>query len=148
MQGAKRRITYVLFYEAITLAIISTAFYVFSEKDASHSSSLGVITVVLAIVWNTVFNTVFEWFEKRLKVTGRTRKTRIIHAIGFEVGFVAITLPLFAWWLDMTLWDAFMLDFGLTLFFMFFTYFYNWAFDQIFGLPLSCQQPQQPAMED
>lgn len=59
--------------------------------------------------------------------------------MGFEAGFVAITLPLFAWWLEISLLDAFFLDIGLTLFFMFFTFFYSWAFDKIFGLPLSAQ---------
>ncbi|WP_417606842.1 PACE efflux transporter [Oceanimonas baumannii] len=139
MQGIKRRVTYVLFYEAITLAIISTAFYLFSDKDASHSSMLGVVTVILAIIWNTAYNTVFEWWESKLAKRGRDVIRRVIHAVGFEIGFVAITLPLFAWWLDLSLWDAFMLDIGLTLFFMFFTFFYNWTFDRIFGLPLSAQ---------
>nr|WP_298251149.1 PACE efflux transporter [uncultured Halomonas sp.] len=139
MQGIKRRVTYVVFYELITLLIISTAFSFFSGKDAGHSTTLGVVTVMLAIVWNTVYNTLFEMWEKTRQARGRSLVRRIIHAIGFEVGFVAITLPLFAWWLEMTLLDAFMLDAGLTLFFMFFTFFYNWAFDKIFGLPLSAQ---------
>ncbi|PXW43890.1 putative membrane protein [Klebsiella oxytoca] len=139
MQGIKRRVTYVLFYELITLIIISTAFYFFSEKDASHSGALGVVTVILAIIWNTFYNTLFEWWESSLTIRGRSILRRLIHAIGFELGFVAITLSLFAWWLDLNLLDAFMLDIGLTLFFMFFTFFYNWIFDQIFGLPLSAQ---------
>lgn len=139
MQGVKRRVTYVFFYEAITLVIISTAFYLFSEKDASHSSWLGVVTVTLAIIWNTLYNTIFEWWESRLSQRGRNLIRRLIHAVGFEVGFIAITLPLFAWWLDLTLWDAFKLDVGLTMFFMVFTFSYNWAFDRIFGLPLSAQ---------
>ena len=139
MQGVKRRITYVFFYEAIALAIISTAFYLFSEKDASHSSALGVVTVVLAIIWSTLYNTIFEWWESKLAQRGRNLARRLIHAVGFEVGFIAITLPLFAWWLDLTLWDAFKLDIGLVTFFMVFTFSYNWAFDRIFGLPLSAQ---------
>jgi uncharacterized membrane protein len=139
MQGVKRRITYVFFYEAITLAIISTAFYLFSEKDTSHSIALGVVTVVLAIIWNTLYNIIFEWWESKLAQRGRNLARRLIHAVGFEVGFIAITLPLFAWWLDLTLWDAFKLDIGLVTFFMVFTFSYNWAFDRIFGLPLSAQ---------
>lgn len=70
MQGIKRRITYVFFYEAITLIIISIAFYLFSGKDASHSSLLGVVTVVLAIIWNTLYNTIFEWWESKLAQRG------------------------------------------------------------------------------
>lgn len=139
MQGIKRRITYVVFYEALTFLIISTTFALSSGKDAAHSSALGVVTVVLAITWNTLFNALFEMWEARQATRGRTIGRRILHAVGFEVGFVAITLPLFAWWLDLTLIEAFILDAGLTLFFMFFTFFYNWAFDRIFGLPASAQ---------
>lgn len=139
MQGWKRRLTYVVFYELITLLIISTAFYLSSEKDAAHAAVLGVVTVVLAIIWNTLYNTVFEWWESGLVKRGRDAWRRVIHAVGFEAGFVLITLPLFAWWLDLSLWDAFVLDMGLTLFFMFFTLFYNWVFDHLFGLPLSAQ---------
>lgn len=139
MQGIKRKVTYVFFYEFITLVLISTAFVLFSDKDAVHSSTLGVMTVVLAIIWNLVYNTMFEFWESRQATRGRGLGRRVAHAVGFEVGFVAITLPLFAWWLDLTLLDAFFLDAGLTLFFMFFTFAYNWGFDRIFGLPLAAQ---------
>ncbi|RTQ88659.1 MULTISPECIES: PACE efflux transporter [Stenotrophomonas] len=139
MQGIKRRITYVFFYELITLTIISTAFFFFSDSDATHAASLGVITVVLAIVWNFIFNWIFEQWESTLKTRGRNLGRRILHALGFEIGFIAITLPLFAWWLGITMIEAFWLDVGLTLFFMFFTFVYAWAFDRIFGLPLSAQ---------
>ncbi|MBY6034377.1 PACE efflux transporter [Marinobacter daepoensis] len=139
MQGIKRKVTYVFFYELITLLLISTAFFLFSEKDAAHSGTLGVMTVVLAIVWNLVYNTMFEFWESKQVTRGRGLRRRVAHAIGFEVGFVAITLPLFAWWLDLTLLDAFFLDAGLTLFFMFFTFAYNWCFDRVFGLPLAAQ---------
>lgn len=139
MQGLKRRVTYVVFYELLSFSIISLAFLLFSSKDASHSAILGAITVLLAIIWNFIFNTMFEWWEKRQAVRGRNLKRRIQHAVGFEVGFVAITLPLFAWWLEISLLEAFFLDISLTLFFMFFTFAYNWLFDKIFGLPLSAQ---------
>lgn len=138
----KRRITYVFFYEAIALVIISTAFAMSSGKDAVHSGALGILTVVLAIVWNTFYNTVFERWEAPLNTRGRSLGRRVIHAVGFEGGLVAVTLPLFAWWLDLSLIDAFFLDASLTLFFVFFTFFYNWVFDLIFGPPMSAQHPK------
>ena len=106
MQGIKRRVIYVVFYELITLLIISTAFSFFSGKDAGHSTTLGVVVVMLAVVWNTVYNTLFEMWEKNRQARGRSLVRRVLHAIGFEIGFVAITLPLFAWWLEMTLLDV------------------------------------------
>ncbi len=139
MQGFKRKATYVVLYEFISLVLISTAFYFYSDKDAAHSGMLGVITVVVAIVWNLAFNSLFECWEARQIVRGRSLARRISHAVGFELGLVAITLPLFAWWLELSLLDAFLLDAGLTLFFMFFTFVYSWCFDRVFGLPLAAQ---------
>lgn len=139
MQGLKRRVTYIVFYELLSFSIISTIFFLFSSKDATQSGILAAMTVVLAIIWNFIFNMIFEWWEAKQPDKGRSLKRRIQHAVGFEAGFVAITLPLFAWWLEISLLDAFFLDIGLTLFFMFFTFFYSWAFDKIFGLPLSAQ---------
>ncbi|MGB2131649.1 MAG: PACE efflux transporter [Marinobacterium sp.] len=139
MQGFKRKATYVVLYELISLMLISTAFYLYSDKDAAHSGMLGVITVVVAIVWNLAYNSLFELWEARQVVRGRSLARRIAHAVGFELGLVAMTLPLFAWWLELSLLDAFLLDAGLTLFFMFFTFVYSWCFDRVFGLPLAAQ---------
>ncbi|EGQ9123190.1 PACE efflux transporter, partial [Vibrio parahaemolyticus] len=85
------------------------------------------------------YNTLFELWEKTLSTRGRGFRRRVLHAVGFEVGFITVTLPIFSWWLSISLWDAFLLDAGLTLFFMFFTFLYNWLFDLIFGLPISAQ---------
>ncbi|GAA0785209.1 PACE efflux transporter [Marinobacterium sediminicola] len=139
MQGVKRKFTYVFFYEAISLVMLSTAFVIFSDKNMAHAGALGVITVVLAVVWNFLYNHVFECWESGQVKRGRNLARRVTHAVGFELGLVAMTLPLFAWWLDLRLLDALMLDAGLTLTFMVFTFVYNWCFDRIFGLPLAAQ---------
>ncbi len=139
MQGFKRKATYVVLYEFISLILISVAFYLYSDKDAAHSGMLGVFTVVAAIVWNLLYNSLFELWESKQVVRGRGLARRLAHAVGFELGLVAITLPMFAWWLELSLLDAFLLDAGLTLFFMFFTFVYSWCFDRLFGLPLAAQ---------
>ncbi len=139
MQGFKRKATYVVLYEFISLILISIAFYLYSGKDAAHSGMLGVFTVVAAIIWNLLYNSLFELWESKQVVRGRGLARRVAHAVGFELGLVAITLPMFAWWLELSLLDAFLLDAGLTLFFMFFTFVYSWCFDRVFGLPLAAQ---------
>lgn len=68
---------------------------------------------------------------------GRSLKRRAAHAMGFELGFVFMLVPLFAWWLDITLWHALVLDVGLALLFLVYTFAFNWAFDKVFGLPKS-----------
>lgn len=93
-----------------------------------------------AIVWNIVFNWAFERWEARQSVKGRSVRRRIAHAIGFEGGLVFILVPLFAWWFQVTLWQALVMDLGLVVFFLCYTFVFNWVFDAVFGLPLSAQQ--------
>ena len=43
------------------------------------------------------------------------------------------------------LWDALVMDLGLVVFFLVYTFVFNWAFDAIFGLPASAAGAAQPA---
>jgi uncharacterized membrane protein len=77
--------------------------------------------------------------EPRQAKRGRSVARRVAHAVGFEGGLVLVLVPLFAWWLNMSLWDAFVLDLGLVFFFMVYTFIFSWTFDRVFGLPASAQ---------
>jgi uncharacterized membrane protein len=48
-------------------------------------------------------------------------------------------VPLFAWWLQISLWQALVLDVALIAYFLVYTFVFNLAFDRIFGLPASAQ---------
>jgi uncharacterized membrane protein len=50
-----------------------------------------------------------------------------------------LLVPLIAWWLDVTLWQALLADLGLMAFFFFYTMVFTWAFDRVFGLPASAR---------
>mgnify|MGYP003738178449 FL=1 len=137
MQGIRRRIVYVALYELIAIAATSVGLAALSDSSLARAGVAGLASSAVAIVWNVVFNTLFERWEARQTVRGRSLARRAAHAIGFEGGLVVTLVPLFAWWLDITLWHALMLDLGLLLFFLGYTFVFNWAFDQVFGLPAS-----------
>ncbi len=61
----------------------------------------------------------------------RTLKVRIGHAFGFEAGFVLIGLPIAAFMLNISLWQAFVLEIGFFLFFLPYTMAYNWLYDTL-----------------
>jgi uncharacterized membrane protein len=103
------------------------------------------ITSAIAVVWNLTFNSFFERWEARQAVRGRSVLRRIAHAVGFEGGLVALLVPTIAWWFDMSLWRALVMDLGLMVFFLVYTFVFNWAFDAIFGLPASAARAPQPA---
>ena len=137
MQGIRRRIVYVTLYELIAIAATSVGLAALSDSSLARAGVAGLASSAVAIVWNVVFNTLFERWEARQTVRGRSLARRAAHAIGFEGGLVVTLVPLFAWWLDITLWHALMLDLGLLLFFLGYTFVFNWAFDRVFCLPAS-----------
>ena len=137
MQGPRRRIVYVTLYELIAIVATSIGLSVFSDSSAARAGIAAVVSSAVAVAWNVVFNTLFERWEARQVVRGRSLARRAAHAIGFEGGLVVTLVPFFAWWLDISVWQAFVLDLGLLLFFLVYTFAFNWVFDRVFGLPAS-----------
>jgi len=137
MQGIKRKIVYVTLYELIAIACSSLGLALLAGASVGHASVAAVAASAIAVVWNLIFNTLFERWESRQIKRGRSVWRRVAHAIGFEGGLVFTLVPLFAWWLEITLWQAFVLDLGLIAFFLFYTFVFNLLFDRVFGLPAS-----------
>lgn len=138
MQGLKRKLVYVGLFEFIAI-LMTTAILVALGHDPFYSGSVSVVVSLIAVFWNLTWNTGFEFWESRQTVRGRGLRRRTAHALGFESGLALMTVPLFAWWLDISLWQALVLDAGFLLFFLVYTFVFNWFFDSIFGLPLSAQ---------
>ena len=139
LQGPWRRVLYVTLYELIAIAVATAGLAQLSGQGAGHSSVVAVAASAIAVLWNVVFNWAFERWESRQRVRGRSVARRVAHAIGFEGGLVFTLVPLFAWWFKVSLWEAFVMDLALIVFFLCYTFVFNWAFDRVFGLPASAQ---------
>ena len=144
MQGLKRKIVYVSLFELFAVGLTTTTLMLLAGSSSAHASVAAVASSTVAVVWNFIFNSMFEAWEARQTTKGRSVARRIAHAIGFEGGLVAFLVPLFAWWLDISLWEAFIVDLWIVVFFLVYTFLFSLAFDRIFGLPASAQggQPQ------
>ena len=142
MQGIQRKIVYVGLYEGIAILCASVGLAALSGAGAGTSTALAAATSVIAVVWNLLFNTLFEAWESRQARRGRSLARRAAHAIGFEGGLAAVLVPLFAWWLDVGLWEALLFDAALLVFFLVYTFVFNWGFDRVFGLPASAAAPR------
>ncbi len=139
LQGARRKILYVGLYELIAIVFASLGLAAGADSSLERASVIAVASSVIAVLWNLVYNTLFERWESRQIVRGRSFARRAAHAVGFELGFLFMLVPLFAWWFGISLWHALVLDIGLALFFLTYTFAFNWAFDHVFGLPASAQ---------
>lgn len=135
MQGIQRKIVYVALYEAIAIACTTAGLAGLADHDADTAGIAAVLASATAVAWNLVYNTLFEAWEARQVRRGRSLLRRIVHAIGFEGGLVLAIVPMFAWALRTSLVDAFLLDIGLVVFFVVYSFAFNWAFDLVFGLP-------------
>jgi uncharacterized membrane protein len=137
LHGVRRRVVYVSIYELIAIAVATLGLAQFSSHGVAHAGVMAVVSSGIAVAWNFIFNTLFERWEARQAVRGRSLRRRVAHAVGFEGGLVFTLVPLFAWWFEITLWQALVMDLGLVVFFLCYTFVFNWGFDQVFGLPAS-----------
>ncbi|MFA7892887.1 PACE efflux transporter [Pseudomonas putida] len=137
MQGLKRKLIYVTFYELIGLCMSTLGLAYLSDTQASHTGPLAVMITTIAMIWNLIYNTVFEYWESRQATRGRSVARRVVHAVGFQLTLVIYLIPLIAWWLDMSLVDALLVDMAFIVLVPCYTFGYNWAFDKLFGLPSS-----------
>ncbi|ENU28774.1 hypothetical protein F991_03356 [Acinetobacter sp. CIP-A165] len=135
MQGTKRRVTYVFFYEVFSFLICALILAALSGTTISHTGPLSILIAVIAVTVNFFYNYAFEMWEKTQISKTRTVWRRIAHAIGFQIILVMILIPLIAWWMQISLLKAFLLDFSLMVIIPCYTFVYNYLFDHIFGLP-------------
>lgn len=92
---------------------------------------------LIAALWNTGYNTAFDWVEGRL--TGRTAdlrpmRWRVVHAVGFEAGLLLVSLPIIVAWTGMDWLDALIADLGLALTYTAYAFVFNLAYDRLFPI--------------
>jgi uncharacterized membrane protein len=138
MRTTADRIRHTLLFEIIGLAIcVPLASWILDKGLAQ----IGVLSIVLSLaaMWlNYVFNLIFDIALVQLgrPVNVRPVWMRVLHAMLFEASLLILTIPAVAWWLDMTLWTAFLTDMGFVLFFLIYTFIYNWVYDVVFPMPV------------
>ena len=90
---------------------------------------LMVIFSLLAMVWNFVFNWIFDKLVPGDRLE-RGPVIRTIHAVLFEGLFMFATVPIIMYMMHMSFWMAFVTDITMTLVILGYTYVYNWVYDR------------------
>ena len=138
MRTTRDRIRHAISFEIIGIALVSP---LGALGFGMHAGDIGVVAIAAATVatlWNYVYNLTFDLAMKRLK--GTVRKTlmiRVLHTLLFEGGLLAFTLPFTAWYLEVGLWQAFVMDVALVAFYLVYAFIFNWCYDRLFPLPES-----------
>ena len=141
----KRRLIYVAFFEIFAIVLTTFILIVLSGSDVQESLLLAVIIAIVAVVWNFMYNTLFEYWERRHQIKVRTFKVRSAHAIGFEGGLTLVCLPLYMLWYKVGIWTALTMEVSLVISFLIFTFVFTLIFDSIFTLPQQAQTTDRPA---
>ncbi|MDO8372977.1 MAG: multidrug/biocide efflux PACE transporter [Polaromonas sp.] len=129
-KSVKERFFHALGFEVLAIALCAPLGAWLLGYSLAHMGLLTLMISLIAMAWNMVFNAVFDRAQRRLGFR-RTLAARAVHSVLFEVGLILAVVPLAAWWLDIGLWQAFVLDIGIVLFFLPYTFAFNWTYDQL-----------------
>lgn len=124
------RILHAVSFEVIAIAITAPIGAWLLGRSILEMGSVAIVLSTIAMLLNVIYNMIFDHFWP-LSKGPRSVGVRVTHAVGFEFSFVLVGLPIVAIMLNMTLWDAFMLELGFFAFFLFYTYAFNWIFDKL-----------------
>ncbi len=132
LQPVSRRVVYVLLFELFAIIFSSMILAGISNGEVASSFFIAAALSLIAIVWNYIYNTLFEMWENKNNIINRSFFIRVIHSLIFESGFILIAVPLFMWWYHVTFIQAFIMEIGIILFFLIYTFVFTWMFDKIF----------------
>ncbi|EGU38163.1 hypothetical protein VII00023_19544 [Vibrio ichthyoenteri ATCC 700023] len=124
----KERIFHAVTFEMIALAIIIPTAAFITGKASGDLVIVGLS--LFTVVWNYFYNILFDrWFGNER--SNRSLALRIGHTFGFEGGLIFLSVPTIAWFLQIGIGAALLLEAGFLVFFFFYATGFNWCYDRI-----------------
>ena len=136
MRTTRDRIRHALSFEIIALAIVTPLGAWIFELPMGHIGVVAVVSATIATGWNYLYNLLFDL--ALLRIVGNVRKSlsmRIFHAVLFEAGLLLVLLPFIAWYLGISLLEAFLMDVSFAGFYLLYAFAFNWLYDLVFPIP-------------
>lgn len=136
MRTTKDRIRHALGFEIIGLLIFAPLASLVFGFELHLMGMMALVGSIVATIWNYFYNILFD--RAMLKLCGTLQKTvliRVLHAILFEGGLLLLFLPVIAWYLNISVWEAFKMDIAMATFYLVYAFVYNWVYDQVFAIP-------------
>lgn len=134
LRTGKDRLRYAIIFEATLLAFLVPAGAAFFDKGLGDIGFLGLVLSSKAMLVSVLYNWLFDRIDAKAHRVSSDRSTvgRILHAVGFEVTLLITSLPIYTWWLNITLLEAFMADLVVTSFVVLYTYLFTLGYDRVF----------------
>ncbi|MCL9774433.1 PACE efflux transporter [Vibrio methylphosphonaticus] len=125
----KERVFHAIMFEALALAIIVPVASLATGSQSLQLMMVGIGMSIFTVIWNYVYNIQFDKWVSGSR-SERSMLVRAGHAIGFEAGLILFTIPAIAWFLQVSLWMALLIEAGFLVFFFFYTTIFNWIYDK------------------
>ncbi|NLR99204.1 PACE efflux transporter [Rhizobium sp. P38BS-XIX] len=133
MRSFGDRVRHAVLFELIGLATFTPLAAIVFNQPIAHMGIIGVVGATVATLWNFIYNLGFDRALMRLR--GKVQKTisiRIVHAVLFEAGLVVILIPFIAWYLQITLVAALLMDIAVVTYYLVYAFVFNIAYDWVF----------------
>jgi uncharacterized membrane protein len=129
----KDRLRHTILFESILLAVATPILALVGHKGVQAAALSAIFLSIIAMVWNFAFNLIFDCFMvKRTGVVAKSRRHRILNALLFELGLLALSLPVIAYTLQISILQALIVDIGFVIFALFYSYIFNYIYDRLF----------------
>ncbi|RLQ89334.1 PACE efflux transporter [Notoacmeibacter ruber] len=131
-RSARARIMHAVLFELIGLAMVVPLSAFGFGIEAGDTAVVVISLSLVATGWNYLYNLLFDQLMARWY--GSIRKSvwqRVLHAILFELGLLLVTLPFVAWYLDIGIMEALIIDVAMALFYLAYAFVFNWAWDMV-----------------
>jgi uncharacterized membrane protein len=133
MRSTADRIRQAVSFELVGILIVTPLFAWIFDHPLGEMGVLVIIGATAATTWNYLFNLGFDhalmW--RRGDVT-KTLPLRLLHAVLFEATLLLLLLPIFAWYLGVSLVTALVMEVSFAGFYMVYAFVFTWAYDSLF----------------
>lgn len=133
MRSTADRIRQAVSFELIGVLIVTPIFAWAFDHPLGDMGVLVLLGASVATSWNYGFNLIFDhvlrWWRNDVR---KTWPIRVVHAVLFEVTLLLLLLPIFAWWLEVSLKEALLMELSFALFYMVYAFVFTWAYDSLF----------------
>lgn len=123
------RVAHALIFEICAILSFTPIISWVTDKPILDIGVLTLVISTVAIIWNMIYNYIFDKIQNRFRFNRRFL-IRVVHAVMFEFGLIFFVVPMAAWWLSISLVEAFLLDIGILLMFLPYTMLFNYVYDK------------------
>ncbi|WP_305970616.1 MULTISPECIES: PACE efflux transporter [unclassified Mameliella] len=126
------RLRHALCFELLALGLIVPLGTIAFHMPAHDIGTVGLVGSAVATLWNMLYNAGFDRIlHHRRGTTAKTLRLRLLNALLFETGLLALLLPFMAWYIGISLWQALVMDLAFAGFYLAYAFAFNWAYDRV-----------------